>query len=252
MTEFKSALIILVLFAFITGCKQSPDATKPVSLEKMHAAEANRDVIDRNVHKVEILEVKPTSKYVYLKVTDQDREYWMATGNKEITKGDTYFYNEALLMTQFESKEMQKVFDTLYLVTQLLPESQAEKLKSVTNEASATTPENLEPTGEHHTSGIYRDAEKMTIGELLSNPGAYEGKMVEVHGECTKINTGIMGRNWIHLQDVDETENKVVVTSQWVAVPGEEVSFRALVSLNKDFGAGYSYEVLLEEGIMVK
>ena len=103
-----------------------------------------------------------------------------------------------------------------------------------------------------HSMGMYREATKVTIGELLSDPGSFEGKMVEIQGLCTKINTNILGRNWIHLQEGDQSENTVVVTSQWLASPGDEIKMRALVALDKDFGSGYTYEVLLEEGILVK
>jgi hypothetical protein len=99
---------------------------------------------------------------------------------------------------------------------------------------------------------MYREATAVGISELLSDPAKLEGKMVEIKGVCTKINTGILGRNWIHVQDKIDSEKKVVVTSQWEASPGDEVTVRAIVALDKDFGAGYTYEVLLEEGILMK
>ncbi|MDX1286078.1 MAG: hypothetical protein R3182_13745, partial [Draconibacterium sp.] len=152
----------------------------------------------------------------------------------------------------FESKEMGKVFDTLYLVTKLVTKGHGENLKLANNEFQATDPNATDNTDKAHSMGMYRDATKVTIGELLSDPGSFEGKMVEVQGVCTKINSNILGRNWIHLQEGNGSEKTVVVTSQWQATPGDNVKIRALVALNKDFGAGYSYDVLLEEGILVK
>ncbi len=84
---------------------------------------------------------------------------------------------------------------------------------------------------------------------MLENPGEFEGKLVEIKGECTKINTGILSRNWIHLKDPDANDKKIVLTSQEEVTPGDMVTFQAKVALNKDFGAGYSYDILLENGV---
>ena len=47
----------------------------------------------------------------------------MATGPTEVETGAVYYYNEALIRADFESKEMQRVFDTIYLVTRIVPGS---------------------------------------------------------------------------------------------------------------------------------
>ncbi|MBT8321655.1 MAG: SH3-like domain-containing protein [Eudoraea sp.] len=251
MTRFKIAFFSIVLFSLITGCKQSPDSTKPISLERNTPENAAGDNIDRNIHEVEVLEVNPTSKYLYVKVADKGREYWMAVRTKDVVKGETYLYNEALIKTQFESKELEKVFDTLYLVTQLVPKDHGGNLKMGDNDLQITDLDATDMEGKAHSMGMYREATQVTIIELLSDPGSFEGKMVEVQGICTKMNANILGRNWIHLQEGDESKNTVVITSQWQASPGTEVKIRALVALDKDFGAGYTYEVILEEGILV-
>ncbi len=75
---------------------------------------------------------------------------------------------------------------------------------------------------------------------------------MELTGTCTKINEGILGRNWLHLKDGTADSQDLVMTSSDGVDPGSEVTVRAIVSLNRDFGAGYSYDVLLEEGKIIR
>ena len=89
----------------------------------------------------------------------------------------------------------------------------------------------------------------VTVAELFANPGQYEGKVLRVKGEVAKFNSGIMNRNWIHLQDGTEYEGKydLTVTSQESFEVGQQVTLEGVLALNMDFGYGYSYELLLEE-----
>lgn len=247
---FTSVLLCLILTASLVACKQNPKEQGPFPIEaRSSIAEDHKNII-MDVHEVIVEEVQPSSKYLYLRVKEGDASYWMATGPSEVAVGEVYYYNEALVKTNFESKELRKVFDTLYLVTQLVPEAHGKNLKPKgkvapppKGDASAGKKEGFHsPLG----SGIVK---KTSISNLLDNAGEFEGKLVEIKGECTKINTGILNRNWIHLQDLDEKDKKLVLTSTEEVIPGEVVTFRARVALNKDFGAGYTYEVLLENGV---
>lgn len=246
----KTILLFLILIGSLTACKQNPKEQGPFPLEtKTSIAEDHKNII-MDVHQVTVEEVQTSSKYLYLLVKEGDDSYWMATGPSEVAVGEVYYYNEALVKTNFESKELQKVFDTLYLVTQLVPEAHGKNLKPIGK--VATPPKGDASAGEKkgfHSplgSGIVK---KTSISNLLDNPGEFEGKLVEIKGECTKINTGILNRNWIHLQDMNEKDKKIVLTSTEEVAPGDVVTFRARVALNKDFGAGYTYEVLLENGV---
>lgn len=251
--KFSQILLCLFLTAAFISCKQNPKelGTSPVKV-RTGIEDAHKNII-MDVHQIKVEEAYPTSKYLYLRVKEGDRAYWLATRNSEVKVGEVYYYNEALVRANFESKEMERVFDTLYLVTQLVSEAHGAAMKP--KEKIALPPklgDSKSKMEEFHTNGNYRDATEVTLGELLSNPEKLEGKMVEIQGVCLKINTGILGRNWIHVQDQNDSEKKVVVTSQWEASPGDEIKVRALVALNKDFGAGYTYDVILEEGILVR
>jgi hypothetical protein len=64
-----------------------------------------------------------------------------------------------------------------------------------------------------------------------------------------------MGKNWVHLQDgtgkagpKKTATNDLLVTTQEVVEVDDVVTFQGMIVLKKDFGAGYSYEVLMEMG----
>jgi hypothetical protein len=90
------------------------------------------------------------------------------------------------------------------------------------------------------------------ISDLVKNAQQYEGQKVQIDGVCTKINLGIMNRNWIHLKDGSMDDYDLVVTSNEDVPVGSKVTIQADVVLNKDFGAGYKYELILENGVLVK
>ena len=77
------------------------------------------------------------------------------------------------------------------------------------------------------------------------------GKTVTVRGKVMKFNGGILGVNWIHLQDGSgkeaERTNDITVTSDADAKVGETITVTGVVGINKDLGSGYNYPVIIEK-----
>ena len=111
----------LILFA---SCHNKPRETEPVSLMAPETGNPG-DIISRDLHEVVVEEVQPAGNYVYLKVAEGPHRYWIASSNRGALRGNSYYYREALLKTNFKSKITGQRFDTLYLVTQLVPKSHA-------------------------------------------------------------------------------------------------------------------------------
>jgi hypothetical protein len=87
------------------------------------------------------------------------------------------------------------------------------------------------------------------ISDLLENKKTYSGKTIKVTGKVTKYNPEIMGKNWIHIQDGSEFKGEfdlTITTDQKVTV-GEIITFEGRIVLDKDFGYGYFYNVLMED-----
>jgi hypothetical protein len=94
----------------------------------------------------------------------------------------------------------------------------------------------------------------ITIADLYSNKNKYSGKMARVKGKITKINTAIMGKNWIHIQDGTESEGlfDLTATTTLEFQTGTIVTIEGKIALDKDFGYGYTYKVLMEDCKLVQ
>ena len=63
-----------------------------------------------------------------------------------------------------------------------------------------------------------------------------------------------MKKNWIHIQDGTEFDGKfdlTITTDQEVKV-GDKISVEGNVHLDKDFGFGYFYDVIVEDAKISK
>ena len=93
------------------------------------------------------------------------------------------------------------------------------------------------------------DPKVQTVAALNQNKATLAGKTVSAQGKVVKVNNGIMGRNFLHLQDGtgDAANNDLTITSKQTAKVGDQVTISGVVALNKDFGSGYSYPLLIKE-----
>ena len=93
-------------------------------------------------------------------------------------------------------------------------------------------------------------AEKMkTVAEIYENKATLAGQTISVQGKVVKVVNGIMKRNFIHVQDGtgDADSNNLIVTSKQTANVGDQVTISGVVVLDRDFGSGYFYPLLLED-----
>ncbi len=93
------------------------------------------------------------------------------------------------------------------------------------------------------------EANLKTVAVLNQNKAALAGKTVSAKGKVVKVNNGIMNRNFIHVQDGtgDASSNNLIVTSKQTANVGDKVTISGVVAVNRDFGSGYSYPLLIED-----
>ena len=70
-----------------------------------------------------------------------------------------------------------------------------------------------------------------------------------VRGKVVKFLPQIMGKNWLHLQDGSGSEgsNDLTVTTATTVNVGDVVLVSGVVSVDRDFGFGYEYDVILED-----
>jgi len=60
-----------------------------------------------------------------------------------------------------------------------------------------------------------------------------------------------MDRHWLHLQDGSFDSFDLVATSETVIPVGHIVNIKATLRKDKDFGAGYSYDLILENAELI-
>jgi hypothetical protein len=92
-------------------------------------------------------------------------------------------------------------------------------------------------------------AETKTVAQVYQEKSALAGQQISVHGKVVKVNNHVMDRNFLHVQDGTGTEdaNDLTVTSSETAQVGDEITVTGTLAVDKDFGAGYTYPVILEQ-----
>ena len=97
--------------------------------------------------------------------------------------------------------------------------------------------------------GGIKKADK-TVGDIYGGKAGLAGKDVAVRGKVVKFSPQIMGKNWIHVQDGTGAAgtNDLTVTTLDEAKVGDTVLISGKITLNKDFGMGYKYDLIIEDG----
>ncbi len=228
-------LVISALFLF--GCGDEGKVIEPngsdASRTGIFTGDKSPESSKNESYQVKAIEVLQTSKYSYLKVEGEGdglsvgEPYWIATLKNDFIAGEEYVYTGRLFMEDFESKEFGRVFDQIYLV-------------SFIEKANKTAPVTATVEG------------VLSLADIVSNAARFSGKKVKVQGEVVKVNDAIMNRNWIHLADGSADDYDFVITSEESVSVGQAVAFEGLISTNRDFGAGYKYELLMEDAVTIK
>ena len=250
-----------ILLIFIS-CGNKPKIIKAAEIDHIH--EQSTGIFDQNAsvqskpvvnnsnsdyHAVKVLETLLAERYVYLKVNENGREYWIATMKQEVELGEIYFYSGGLLKRNFESKEHNRVFDEITLVSNIVKSNHGHNHPLDSNpvsEQEIPSARTVSSTENDQVGG------SISIAKLVKFKEDYKGKTVQITAKCTKINPNIMGRNWIHLKDGSLDSYDLVVTGDFLIPEGETATVEGVVTLNKDFGAGYFYELIVENCKLVK
>lgn len=204
-----------------------------------------------DVHQVMTHDVLQAERYTYLQVSESGKKFWIATSKMEAIKGNIYLYRGGLMKTNFESLEFNRTFDTIYLVGNVI-EANAHPggdigQANLSSNASVSANSGLKSPAQDGSEDVKN---AIRLSDLFKNKERYAGNMVTVSGECVKVNNGIMGRNWIHIRDGSKLGEKnldLTVTSKLSVSIGQKVTLKGKIEINKDFGAGYRYDIIMED-----
>lgn len=201
---------------------------------------------DGNTITGRVLETKDAAGYTYLRLQTATGESWAAVQQQAVKTGTTVTIENAMLMNNFESKTLHKTFPTIVFGN----------LRD--DKGAATHPHGEAVAGKADGAPVAvskaSGPNARTVAEVVSGARALKDKPVEIHGKVVKYNPGIMGKNWLHLQDgsgkAGDGTNDILVTTMASTKAGEVVTISGTVRTDKDFGAGYAYQVLVEEATL--
>ncbi len=245
------------LIAFLISCDSGPKVIESVSQEPPAASEDSRTPVSlpgaptvtdnqQQVHKVVVKDVLETERYSYLQVTEEDtgEGYWVAITKRPVEKGKTYFFRGGLLKRNFFSPEFNRFFDTLYLVSdfrQSFSNASPEEIQEALKKLQSEQP--LEVSGDEE---IRLAPGSIPLKDLFADMESFAGRTVQVTGKVIKVNPMIMGRNWVHIQDGTVEGKDLTITTLQNVPLGHVLTFEGTIALNRDFGAGYRYDIILE------
>ncbi|HMQ91022.1 MAG TPA: GW dipeptide domain-containing protein [Flavilitoribacter sp.] len=246
-------IVAICLSLLMTACQGKPKVIEAESVGAGEGGNAEPTALaiasqqaESDIHKVVVVETLNTERYTYLNVTEDDKNFWIAIPRKEVEVGGTYYYKGGLLKKNFFSQEFNRVFETVYLVSDV-QQQPINGNGSALDEAMS----NIQVGGTLNDGPIdVQPAEgAIAISTLMKDRQKYEGKTVKVTGKCVKVNPMIMGRNWVHIKDASSDTDLTVTTMENINL-GAVVSLEGTIALNKDFGAGYRYDVIMESAVI--
>lgn len=238
----RSLFVILMLMVAFSGC---------VKKNKVPTAQNQTQAVPAGTHEVKVAEVIQSSQYTYLKVTENGAESWIAVTRQEAAPGETYYYGDALEMKNFESKELKRSFETIYFVQELSKQPHSAEAELPNPHGNTLGKVSVEQKG---GISVAPAQDGLSIAKLYSTKADYAGKKIKMKGQVVKVNNEVMGKNWIHIQDgTNEGDHfDLTITTMDKVEMDAVVTFEGTIAVNKDFGYGYSYELIMEDATLIK
>jgi hypothetical protein len=213
----------------------SPHEIVPISLPAGHPRTDRAAVSGAHgqpAHSGIASEVLLGGGYSYVRIDEGTRQVWVAGPQTAVVVGDRVQTSAGTEMRNFESKTLKRTFPSVLFVS---------SIRTVEDEA---------------TVAIERLPGGHTIQELVTQRAALSGKSVRVRGRVAKVTNGVMGKNFLHLQDGTGTpanqDDDLTVTTQALVAVGDVIDVRGTLITDKDLGAGYRYDVLLQDAKIVR
>ena len=227
----------LLTIALLSSCSKNEDESKVNSKSQTEMTSV--------VHQGEVLDKIDTGNYSYLKISENNKSYWIAVPTMDVKKGEKIFFSKFMEMKNFKSETLNRTFESVLFVDDAKKAPTGMDMK------------NMHPNIKSQKKGdlnIKPLPDGQTIAQIYMEKDVLKGKSVKVKGKVVKYNPDIMNRNWIHIQDGTGNENNydLLVTSNDKTKIGDVIVAEGTLALDKDFGAGYAYKVLIENAKITK
>ncbi len=185
-----------------------------------------------------VVDVLQGGGYTYLQIEDSfKKRYWAALEGVAIEKGTEVRFSEEMQVKNFESKSLNRTFDNIIFASNL--------------QYRTDKPEkgNLAIITEVVKESPYQQKDTLSVREVTQNRVNLKDKTVAIRGKVVKVSPNILERNFIHIQDgtgEGSEVGRIVFTSKELPKVGDIVTARGIVNVDKDFGSGYMYKIIIE------
>ncbi len=258
----KSLLLLTSLFTLIAATalaaetsvqSVSPPAEKA---EGPHSSAPAHAVTPRNVEPISgtVLETMNSGgySYIYLQKMNGDK-IWVAVTETAVEVGSRMGFNPGMVMSNFESKGLKRTFGSIIFTDGSIRMSASDS-SAASNKKQATSSGSKGATvGKDAKISVAKAVgpNSITVEEAFVNGASLDKKNIVVRGKVVKVSTGIMKKNWIHIQDGSGSQEKgtynLVCTTQDKVEAGAVVTVSGILMKERDFGGGYKYNVIIED-----
>ena len=252
-------MLLLMALSLCVGCSESNDA------ETWDQSVANTETSDDQAGPAHAAETTPPARtpsgqpggrvletfasggYTYVRLQTPDGEIWAAGPVCEVAVGDDVTLAGAMVMKGFKASSLDRTFEEIWFASAIL--GGADAAGGSSGHAPQTAVD--DPVAVDADLDLAPPEGGVTIAALHAGRAEYAGRRIELRGRVVKSLSGIMGRNWLHLQDgsgdVATGDHDITVTTEGTARQGDTVRIEGTVAVDKDFGSGYFYSVLVED-----
>lgn len=196
--------------------------------------------------------------YVYIEQADGTKK-WVAVTQMAVKVGDQISFKPGMEMGRFESKALNRSFDSIIFSEGPISGAAASavpdpgKNEGVSPGSQGATKDKAAKISVSKATG----PNAVTVAEAYGKSAKLNKKKVVIHGQVVKVSSGIMGKNWIHIQDgtgsaKKKTHNLVCTSKTDIADVGDVVTITGTLIKDRDFGAGYKYAVIIEDAKITK
>ncbi len=199
-----------------------------------------------------VLETMNAGGYTYIKLKTDAGEPWVAVQQTQAKVGSTVTVNAQMTLDNFKSQTLNRTFDHIVFATMAGEGAAAAPAAAGPHGAPAAAPKNIGDVNVPKAQG----ADAKTVAEVWAAKATLKDAPVTIRGKVVKFLPEIMGKNWLHLRDgsgsAEKSDNDITVVTKDVVAVGDVVIVKGTVRVDKDFGAGYKYPVIVEDARVTK
>ncbi|WP_309497856.1 hypothetical protein [Sulfurovum sp.] len=240
--------MILLKLTLITLLSTFIHAVEPGHEGHNHAEGEHQEIAQKpqDIHYGTILEIKGAMGYKYLKIDEEGKELWVAISSAPVSVGDRIGYDKKTMMRDFKSKSLDKTFKEIFFASDVYLPQKVQKPKSMKEMLD------LDPKQENKPTAPFVKKDTYSIEEIHMWRSHLEGQTISIEGSISKVSHEIMKLDWVHLSD--GTGNTKMLTDDLIFTAAntnikaeDKVIAKGKVVVNKDFGYGYFYKVIIQD-----